>query len=259
MRLAGKVALVTGAGGGIGGGIGEALAEKGAKVILTDSALDRCEAKAAQIGGAAMALPHDVTSLESWAKVRAAALDRFGQVDVLRNNAGVSVPWVPLTELPPEQFDLALRVNLYGVFNGVHTFGRDMIARKSGHIVNMSSFNGIIPTPLLGAYGTSKFGVTVLTATLRAEMAPHGVGVSGIYPGLTRSIMVEELMEFDSTGIMKDMPLMEPIWVGRAVAKAIESNAPHVMTHPSLKPAFDAWCDELNAAFGEGAQPDLPV
>lgn len=259
MDLAGKIAVVTGAGGGIGGGIAEALVESGAKVVLTDQSLERCAAKSADLGEDTIAVEHDVASLDSWAEVRKVALDRFGQVDVLCNNAGVSVPWEPVAEITPEHFDFAIRVNLYGVYNGMHTFARDMIARRSGHIVNTSSFNGIISKPGMGAYGASKFGVTALTAVARIEMAPHGVGVTGLYPGLTRSLIIDDLMKTDAAPAMDGMAMMEPIWVGRAVVKAIENNAPHIMTHPTLKPDFDAWYDELNASFGEGAQPGLPA
>ena len=93
MELAGKVALVTGGGGGIGAGIAEAFVEKGAKVALSDVNPDYARAEAERIGGGAISLQHDVTSLDSWARVRSAVEAEFGQVDVLCNNAGVALPF----------------------------------------------------------------------------------------------------------------------------------------------------------------------
>lgn len=102
MELAGKVAFITGGGGGIGAGIAEAFVEKGAKVVIADIAFDRAEAEAAKYGGDALALPIDVTTLDSWSSAREAALARFGQVDVLCNNAGISIDWELLADVEPD-------------------------------------------------------------------------------------------------------------------------------------------------------------
>lgn len=255
MELAGKVAFISGGGGGIGVGMAEAFAEKGMRFVLADLDAERASSAAARFGDRALAVALDVTSPESWRAARGAAIARFGQVDVLCNNAGVSIAWNALTEVPPEEFDLAMKVNVYGVFHGVQTFGPDMISRKSGHIVNTSSFNGLISMPVMGPYSASKFGVTALSVALRGEMAPHGVGVSTVYPGATRSGMTEAIGARYKDR-MRTQAIMEPVWVGRAVVAAIEANRAHVISHPNLKPAFDAWISELDESFGAPADPN---
>jgi NAD(P)-dependent dehydrogenase (short-subunit alcohol dehydrogenase family) len=254
MELNGKVAFITGGGGGIGEGMAEAFVEKGMRVVLADIDQAKAQAVAKRFGDAAMAVELDVTSLHSWALARERALAHFGEVDVLCNNAGISIKWQPLVDLDPELFDRTIAINLKGVFNGVKTFGHDLIARKSGHIVNTSSLNGLLSMGSMGPYAASKFAVTALTKALRDEMAPHGVGVTAVYPGLTRSGMSLDISKANEPH-MKSMQMMEPVWLGRAVVRAIEINEPHVITHPSAKPALEAWQSELLGAFGEPAEP----
>lgn len=254
MELAGRTAFITGGGGGIGEGLAEAFAEKGMKLVLADINGDAAVAEAEKYGAAALGLQLDVTSPDSWQQARKAALDRFGQVDVLCNNAGVSLAWQPLIDVLPEDFTRAFQVNTFSVYHGVRTFGPDMVERKCGHIVNTSSFNGLISHGTMGPYSASKFAVTALTVALRQEMEPHGVGVSAIYPGATRSQMTSEIFA-RHPDIVRDRKVMEPVWIGRATVAAIEQNQPHVISHPALKPAYDDWISEVSASFGEPAQP----
>lgn len=254
MELAGRTAFITGGGGGIGEGLAEAFVEKGMRIVLADLNLDRAEAEAAKYSEDAVGLSLDVRSLDSWTRAREAALDRFGQVDVLCNNAGVSIGWNALVDVPPADFELAFQVNVFGVYNGVKTFGPDMVARKSGHIVNTSSFNGLVSMGRMGPYSASKFAVTALSVALRQEMAAHGVGVSTVYPGATRSNMTSDIFARHADTV-RSQKLMEPVWIGRAVVSAIEQNRPHVISHPALKPAYEAWTDEVLGAFGEPAEP----
>ena len=151
MNVTNKVILITGGGGGIGAGIAEAFAEKGAKVAITDINLAYAQAEAARIGGGTIALHHDVTSPESWAEVKAAVEAQIGAVDVLCNNAGISLPFKPMEEITLDQFDRVMAINLRGVFLGCHAFMAEMKARGSGHIVNTSSVNGQLHTAPLPA------------------------------------------------------------------------------------------------------------
>lgn len=257
MDVSGKVVLVTGGGGGIGAGIAEAFAEKGAKVVVTDINRDFAEAEAARIGRGVMALAHDVTALESWAEVKRAVEGDFGPVDVLCNNAGISLPFKPLEEISPAEFDRVMAINVRGVYNGCISFMAEMKARGSGHIVNTSSVNGQIPHGTFAAYCASKFAVSGLSEAIRQELEPFGIGVSILYPGLTRSRMSE--------GQMDDLPeeirtaiagrMMEPVWLGRAVVRAVENNSLHIVTHPDHLPVLQARIDALYAAYGEPAQP----
>ena len=105
MELKGKTAFVTGGGSGIGAGMTEAFAEQDLKVIVADIDLASAQEQAAKLDCEALALEIDVVSLDSWAQAKNAACERFGQVDVLCNNAGISVPWRPLVDIAPEEFD----------------------------------------------------------------------------------------------------------------------------------------------------------
>lgn len=257
MDLEGKVALITGGGGGIGAGIAEAFAERDAKVAITDINLDYAEAEASRIGGGLIALRHDVTSLESWAEVKRAVEAQLGPVSVLCNNAGISLPFMPLEEVSPDRFDRVMAINVRAVYNGCATFLPDMKARGAGHIANTSSANGLLPHGTFATYCASKFAVAGLSEALRIELEPFGIGVSILYPGLTRSRMSEGQMTGLSSEALEGLKarMMEPVWLGRAVARAVEDNRLHIITHPDMLGTLRKRLDGLYADFGDPAQP----
>lgn len=262
MQVAGKTVFISGGGGGIGGGMAQAFAEKGARIVLADvnPAFTEEESAKLPLGTEVELIELDVTSLESWANARDAAERRFGPIDVLCNNAGISSAFKPLLDVSSEEFARIMAVNVTGVYNGLLTFAPGMCDRRSGHIVNTSSMNGLGPFGGLAAYSASKFAVMGLSDAIRQEFAPFDVGVTTLCPGLTRSRMSEanareravknpELAE----KIGADM--MEPIWLGRAVVRAVEQNEPYVITHPQYRASTKERFDEILAAFGEPAQP----
>ncbi|MCB2077726.1 MAG: SDR family oxidoreductase [Novosphingobium sp.] len=254
MQLEGKTALITGGGGGIGAGIAEALVERGTKVAITDINLDFATAEAERIGGGAVAMQHDVTSLDSWADVVA----QVGQIDVLCNNAGISQQFKPLVDVAPDEFARLLAINVTGVYNGIHTCVPPMIARGEGHVVNTSSLNGLLPHGPFAGYCATKFAVAGMSEALRIELEPKGIGVSILYPGLTRSRMSESQggeMDPETAKILASR-MMEPVWLGRAVADAIEQNCLHIITHPVHKPTLEARFTGILEAHGDPAQPD---
>jgi NAD(P)-dependent dehydrogenase (short-subunit alcohol dehydrogenase family) len=261
MQLTGKSVFITGGGGGIGEGMAQAFAERGAKIILADINADYAAAVAAKLpaGTDVIATKLDVTSLEDWAEARRLVEARHGLIDVLCNNAGISTGFKPLVDVAPEAFSRVMAINVTGVYNGIISFARAMGARGSGHIVNTSSMNGLSPYGSFAAYSASKFAVLGLSDSLRQELAPLGVGVSTLFPGLTRSRMSET----DAAGAAADPQraaairanMMEPIWLGRAVVRAVEGNLPYIVTHPEYKDAVAARFDGILAAFGEPAQP----
>lgn len=258
-ELTGKTVLITGGGGGIGGGMARAFAERGARIVLADIALAFAEEEAAKLpaGTEAMALPLDVRSRESWNGVRTAAEQSFGQVHVLCNNAGVSSGFEPLAQLSPEVFERVMGINVTGVYNGIATFTPAMSARGSGHIVNTSSMNGLIPFGSFAAYSASKFAVLGLSDALRDELAPAGIGVSTLFPGLTRSRMSESGAEGQDPERLAAIQanMMDPLWLGRAVVRAVENDEPYIITHPEYRDSLLARHERILAAFGEPAQP----
>lgn len=262
MQVAGKTVFITGGGGGIGEGIALAFAEQGAKIVLADISAPHTEAVAARLpaGTQSLVLALDVTSLESWAQAKAQAEARFGAVDVLCNNAGISAGFKPLVDVTPDEFARLMAINVTGVYNGVLTFAREMGARGAGHIVNTSSMNGLSPFGSFAAYSASKFAVLGLSDSLRQELAPLGVGVSTLFPGLTRSRMAEQ--DLDKVGAADPARaaairanMMDPVWLGRAVVRAVENNTQYIITHPDYREGVAARFETILAAFGEPAQP----
>lgn len=260
--IAGKLVFITGGGGGIGGGIAQAFAEKGARIILADIDTAFAEAEAARLpdGTDVKCVRLDVTSLDDWTKVRAQVEQQQGAVDILCNNAGISSGFKPLTDVSPEEFARVMAINVTGVYHGILTFARSMSERGSGHIVNTSSMNGLSPFGSFAAYSASKFAVLGLSDAVRQELAPTGVGVSTLFPGLTRSRMSESDIEgptaIDSArAAMIRANMMEPVWLGRAVVRAVEKDEPYIITHPDYKTSLEERFATIIAAFGEPAQP----
>ncbi|WNI16553.1 SDR family oxidoreductase [Actinacidiphila sp. ITFR-21] len=187
-RFAGRLVLVTGAASGIGRATALAFAEAGARVV----AVDRDGEGAARTvrlalgAGAAGAWPEtvDVSDARAMEELAARTLDGRGVPDVVVNNAGIGLAG-PFLDTTPEDWKQVLDVNLWGVIHGCRLFGRQMVDRgQGGHIVNTASAAAFQPSRALSAYGTSKAAVLMLSECLRAELAPHGIGVSAICPGV---------------------------------------------------------------------------
>ncbi|OJV83005.1 MAG: 3-oxoacyl-ACP reductase [Cellulomonas sp. 73-92] len=190
-RLDGKVAVVTGANRGIGKAIAAALAEAGATVAIAARDDERSAAAAAEIrdrGGKAAPFHADVTSRSDLIALREAVSRDLGPVDVLVNNAGIGIHGASLT-LDDDSWRGVLATNLDAVWRSCQVFGEQMVARRSGAIVNVGSMSGyIVNRPQWHApYAVSKAGVHHLTKSLAAEWAPHGVRVNAIAPGYTKT------------------------------------------------------------------------
>lgn len=248
-ELTGKTVFITGGGGGIGAGMAQAFAERGARIVLADIERGYAEQEAARLPAEAEArvIELDVRDLASWQTASAAV----GPIDVLCNNAGISTGFKPLVELSPETFERVMAINVTGIFNGIKTFAPQMVAQGSGHIVNTSSMNGLSPYGSFAAYSASKFTVLGMSDALRDELATTGVGVSTLFPGLTRSRMSEA----DSGSAIARANMMDPLWLGRAVVRGVENDEPYIVTHPEYRDSLAARHARILAAFGEPAQP----
>jgi NAD(P)-dependent dehydrogenase (short-subunit alcohol dehydrogenase family) len=218
-RVAGKVALVTGAASGLGAASARRLAAEGAKVVLTDVAADAGRAVAEQIedaGGAAAFETHDAASQADWERVAAATLDRFGRLDILVNNAGVSGGLQELMTLELEAWRKLMSVNLDGVFLGMRyagpaiaqSIGAQSIGAQSGggSIINISSILGKVGMAGAAAYCASKDGVALLTKAAALEWAPLGIRVNSVHPGFIDTPMVSgALQQAENANEMRDL------------------------------------------------------
>jgi 3alpha(or 20beta)-hydroxysteroid dehydrogenase len=181
-RLEGRVALITGAAGGIGAAAARRMAGEGARLLLSDADGDRALGLAAELGEGAEGIAHDVTSEEQWHAVLAHALEVHGRVDVLLNNAGVFLA-APLTQTSLADFRRVIDVNVTGVFLGMRTVAPAMIERRAGSVINVSSVAGLMGPPMLSAYAASKWAVRGMSKVAAKELAQFGVRVNSLHPG----------------------------------------------------------------------------
>lgn len=181
MRLAGKVALITGAAGGIGLACAEAMAREGAKVVLLDVNAEAGRKAAQKVGGTFVSC--DVSKKAQVDAAIAATLETHGRLDIAVANAGI-VHAAEFLDLREEDFDRVLAVNLKGIFLVGQAAARQMVAQGGGGaIVNMSSVNAVLAIPNQVPYVVSKGGINQLTKVMALSLAPHRIRVNAIGPG----------------------------------------------------------------------------
>ena len=196
--VAGKSALVTGAGAGIGRAIAKALSEAGARVAVTDRDASLAQAVAAELGAAGVGLACDVTSAASVAEAVGGAAEIFGGLDIVCANAGVST-MNRVRDLSEAEWDLNFAVNAKGVFLTDQAAIRFWLARqRPGVIVNTASVAGKSGAPLLAHYCASKFAVVGFTQSLAREVAADGIRVNCVCPGYVRTSMQEREVGWES-------------------------------------------------------------
>jgi 3alpha(or 20beta)-hydroxysteroid dehydrogenase len=217
-RLAGKVAIITGAARGQGAAEARRFAEEGASVVITDVLDTQLKAVAEEIGPAALAVTHDVSSESDWAAVVKGAVDTFGGVDILVNNAAIY--WTrPLVEEKIADFERLLQVNLIGALRGIQAVVPAMTARGGGSIVNIASFAGIRGLYGHGSYGMSKWALRGLTKTAAIELGYKGIRVNAVLPGSIDTDMLPVARE-DFEARFVDVPLGR-VGTTREVADAV--------------------------------------
>jgi 3-oxoacyl-[acyl-carrier protein] reductase len=193
MKLQGVVAVITGAGSGIGRASALAFAEEGACVLSADLNAANAGETAEQVraaGGNAEAFEVDVTSAAQVEGMVQRAVDRFGRLDVLFNNAGLPQAFTPFEQSTDALYDRIMDVNVRGVFYGCRAAIPRMKAQGGGVILNTASTAGIRPRPGLAVYNASKAAVITLTKTLAVELAPHRIRVVSICPVATDTPML---------------------------------------------------------------------
>jgi NAD(P)-dependent dehydrogenase (short-subunit alcohol dehydrogenase family) len=196
--MAGRVALITGAGSGIGRAMARVFAGRGAAVVVADINVDNGHSTVEELvslGGQALFVRTDVALEEDARKLVAAALSAYGQLDFAINNAGMDGEVLPLAEQSADLFHKVIAVNLAGVFFGLKYQIPVMVKQGKGAIVNTSSIAGLRAHPGIGPYVAAKHGVNGLTKTAAIEYGPSGVRVNSLCPGGVRTPMLDEYLK----------------------------------------------------------------
>jgi NAD(P)-dependent dehydrogenase (short-subunit alcohol dehydrogenase family) len=243
-NFAGKVAFVTGGASGIGLGMARNFLAEGMKVVMADWNEDHI-AQARDIlkgNNAAHFIRVNVADREDLRRAAQETLDVFGKIHLLANNAGVGGNGAADDD-EFEEWDRMIAVNFGGVVNGTKIIAPIIKAQgEGGHVVNTSSMAGIVPLPTMGAYQASKFGVRGFTEALRLSLAPHGIGVSCLFPGAVKTALVP-VPDDDSSApegavgtFTKNLwaamrVAVDPMDMGRIVVEAIRENRFHILTH----------------------------
>ena len=213
-RLDGSVAVVTGGGRGLGRAMALGLAEAGADVVVagrTMATLESARKEIEDLGRAGMSVPTDVADPADQDALVQAVMDRFGHIDVLVNNAGVTHR-APSEQFPAEAWDRVIQVNLTAVFQLCQRVGRVMIEQKRGSIVNIASLCAALGFQRIPAYSASKGAVALLTKSLAVEWAKHDIRVNAIAPGYFRTDMTDGLDEDPERGPLIRSRLVTKRW-----------------------------------------------
>ena len=268
-QLEGKTAVVTGAASGIGLGLARTFAREGMAVVLCDIQADRLDTALAEVkalGARAIAVPTDVSDRASVEQAARRAVQSFGAVHVVCNNAGVTMHGKSVAELTPQEWDWVIGVNLYGVIHGVQTF-LPLIRQHGGegHIVNTASIAGfqVNPERRSGAYAATKFAVVALSESLHADLADTPIGVSVLAPAavdteIYRSGLHRPARFGGPYALPGNDPLHEelkgslhPDTVGERVVRAIRNRELFVFTHMETRDWLDRRHQRIRDAFDD--------
>ncbi len=251
------VAIVTGGGSGIGRALAEELSNRHAIVVLADiqgEAARRVADAISHSGGRASAAYVDVSRAEDVQRLVNETVSHHGRLDLMFNNAGIGVGG-EIRELTLEHWRTAIDVNLYGVIHGVAAAYPVMVRQGAGHIINIASLAGLIPSPCLAPYATTKGAVVSLTRALRAEADSYGVRASVVCPGFVDTAIFDNAIgvKFDKQEILKrlKLPLLPVRDAALAILAGVESNDAVIVFPPSARALWrlSRWAPWLLAGF----------
>lgn len=257
----GQVAVVTGAAFGIGLALCEALANRGVRLVIADVAEERLQEAAERLGAMipAIACRCDVSNADDVATLRTAALDAFGRIDLVFNNAGVVLAFKPMWEHAADDWDWLMGINLGGVINGIRTFVPDLVRQNSGHVVNTASMAGVTVLPFNGVYNASKHAVVSLTETLAAELAQRAPGVHatvvcpGLVPtGITPRGAPDPLLTRESVASGAQNYTITAEQAAREILSAVEADQVYVFTNQGARERIEARFSEIREALEPG-------
>ena len=276
-NVTGKVAFITGGASGMGLAMARSFSAAGMKVVIADiedAALAAARREFEASNAEFLTLKVDVTDREAMAEAADAAEERFGKVHVVCNNAGVAVGGT-VDQNTWEDWDWVTGVNIDGVVNGIQIFTERMKRHgEGGHFVNTASMAGHIPVARLGIYAMTKFAVVGISETMRIDLAPLGIGVSVLCPGVVNTNIFnsernrpESLPGDSKITLGGDLPenatdaereeltrliregALDPAVVGDMVLHAIRENELYIFTHPELKAISDARFEDMGSAY----------
>jgi NADP-dependent 3-hydroxy acid dehydrogenase YdfG len=269
-QVEGKVAFITGGASGIGFAMARTFLDAGMKVAILDFSDANLSDAAEQLSGdnrEYMLLKLDVRDRAGFAEAADQVESRFGKVHLLCNNAGIGMA-EPISRATYPDWDLMMDINLGGVINGLVTvLPRIRSHGEGGHIVNTSSMAGLIPLPDAGGiYSATKFAVRGLSDSLRLALVPDRIGVSCLFPGLTKSRILDgakqkvaeakgDVDEVSASFTYAQRYAMEPMDLAGAVLNAVRENKAHIIGHPE----FTGELDELHAELMGSIRHDLPM
>jgi NADP-dependent 3-hydroxy acid dehydrogenase YdfG len=241
-NVKGKIILITGASSGIGEATARELAIAGATVILGARRTDRLHSLVSEIaaaGGAARARSLDVTQREQVAAFAQFAIDEFGRIDVIVNNAGV-MPLSPIASLKVEEWDRMIDVNIKGLLYGIAAVMPAMIRQRSGHVINLSSIGGLHVTPTAAVYCATKFAVRAISDGLRQEN--DRIRVTCICPGVVESELADSISDNKAREEMKSFraTALKPDAIARAILYAVSQpddvDTTEIVVRPTASP-----------------------
>lgn len=237
--------FITGASEGIGKATALLFAKNGYDLIITARTKDKLEATAEELrilNRNVLAISTDVSNYSAVEALVNLSLERFSKIDVLVNNAGICMT-APMAKTTMEDWQKIIDVNLWGYIHTINLLLPHFLERKQGSIINVGSFGGKIPLPNMTAYCTSKYAITGLTETLRLELEPQGIHVSGVHPSVTNSDFLERAVFKDSDPeqmkqILSSPFVSQPEDVAKAIWDAVKHPQAEVVVGSAKIPTF---------------------